>query len=335
MGYNVLNWDGTESAARSAARRGFSRLSIAVLLGGVHSSIQHPASREAGNRAAAAFLSVFDNETDEGRRGTARLLSAACGPASAWLTALQGAPSTRLGDEDFVYAARHLLGLGAPMDIADSACFCGASDAAHPDHAMACKLCAGMITLRHDDLVSTWRRIIRRSGCATSAEPPYRNLQAHGRFNEAVGLRRGDILAVLPSKMTVLDCVVTHPAAASLATAASKRAGAAAAKAEQGKRREFQEFGDGAGYDFVPLAVESFGRLGLAASRFLSALGDVAESRGAEVSKARFVRHARQELSCALVRGNGRVYRKHAMQLARAAGVQFTPGLDQADDSLG
>ena len=113
------------------------------------------------------------------------------------------------------------------------------------------------------------------------------------------------------------------------------RARAAAAKAEREKRREFEEFGDGAGYVFVPLAAESFGRLGLSASRFLSTLGDIAQARAADVSKARFVRHARQELSCALVRGNGRVYSKYMMQYARAAGVQFLPGLDEPQDGLG
>ena len=54
----------------------------------------------------------------------------------------------------------------------------------------------------------------------------------------------------------------------------------------------------------MPLAMESYGRLGREASRFLSDLGDIAASDG-RLRKAAFVRSVRQELSCALCRGNG------------------------------
>ena len=117
--------------------------------------------------------------------------------------------------------------------------------------------------------------------------------------------------------------------------ATHKKPGVAAARAEQDKRRDFEKFGDGADFDFVPLASESFGRLGLGASRFLSALGDIAEGRAFGVSKERFVRHARQELSCALVRGNALVYGRFMMQFARITGKQFTLGLDHPVDTLG
>ena len=67
-----------------------------------------------------------------------------------------------------------------------------------------------------------------------------------------------------------MDRVITHPAAASYARGASRQAGFAAAKAETNKRRAFELFGDGAGYEFLLLAGESFGRLGKDASRFLN-----------------------------------------------------------------
>ena len=56
-------------------------------------------------------------------------------------------------------------------------------------------------------------------------------------------------------------------------TDAAVTPGSAAEKAERRKRRSFEEFGEGSAYDLVPLAIESYGRLGLAASRFLSELG--------------------------------------------------------------
>ena len=148
-------------------------------------------------------------------------------------------------------------------------------------------------------------------------------------------MRRGDILAVMPSgRVVVLDCVVTHPAAATYARAASRTPGSAALRAEHSKRQEFQQFGDGAGYEFVPLAMESFGRLGQAASRYLSELGDIAAA-GGRVSKSSFVRSARQELSCALCRGNGRMYFEATFNIARAAGRSFMPGCEVPVDEAG
>jgi hypothetical protein len=297
--------------------------------------VQHRVSRVVGDRAGASFLAKFDTSTDQGRRGAARMLSVASGPSSGWITALPGAPSTRLSDGDFVLAGRHLFGLGVATTVAAQPCQCGVTDAEHCDHAMVCKLTAGMATLRHDIWASAWRRAIRRAGCATSAEPSYSNLVAPSQRGGAAGLKRGDILAILPGgRIAVLDCVVTHPAAATYAQRASQEAGSAAALAETRKRQAFERFGDGAGYEFVPLAVESFGRLGKDAARFLNDLGDVAAADGC-ASKEAFVRTVRQELSCALCRGNARMYDRSLISVARGVGRGFSPGLDTAVDEAG
>ena len=123
------------------------------------SQVQHRVSRVVGDREGASFLAAFDTSIDEGRRGAARMLSAASGPSSGWVTALPGAPSTRLSEADFVLAGRHLLGLGTATTIATQPCPCGARDAEHSDHAMACKQTAGMATLRHNIWASAWRRV--------------------------------------------------------------------------------------------------------------------------------------------------------------------------------
>ena len=99
------------------------------------------------------------------------------------------------------------------------------------------------------------------------------------------------------------------------------------------KLREFRLHGDGAGYDFVPLATETFGRLGKAAARFLSDLGEFAAGDG-RASKAAFVRSARATLGCALCRGNGGVYRSSLSAVARAVGRQFVPGCDVPVDEV-
>ena len=56
---------------------------------------------------------------------------------------------------------------------------------------------------------------------------------------------------------------------------------------------------DGARFVFVPLAIESFGRHGKQAMRFLSETGDMVAQGG--WSKRTFMRQIRAELSCALV----------------------------------
>lgn len=332
----VAVWQRVFDAAAEACGWEQSARDLSVALAeGILPGVQSAVSRVVGDREGEAFRASCDLTSDAGSRDAARLLSAAAGPASAWLTALPGASTTRLCDADFVSAGRHLLGLGVPVRVSAPPCLCGAGDAGRPDHAMVCKQTAGMATLRHDIWASAWRRAIRRAGCATSAEPAYSSLIARGQAGGAAGLRRGDILAVMPEgRVVVLDCVVTHPAAASYVRAASRTAGATVLRAEQMKRRSFDSLGQGVGYDFVPLAVESFGRLGLEASRFLSDLGDVAAA-GGTASKAAFVRSVRQELSCALCRGNGRMYNKYMFSFAQNVGRQFMPGCDLPLDEAG
>ena len=84
---------------------------------------------------------------------------------------------------------------------------------------------------------------------------------------------------------------------------------------------------DAGQYDFVPFAVESYGRLGASAQSFLKQLGAVAAADG-KISQAAFVRSAYREVSCALQRGLGRMYGRSLFNIARASGRQFMPGLD-------
>ena len=143
------------------------------------------------------------------------------------------------------------------------------------------------------------------------------------------GQRRGDILVVLPSgKISVVDVVVTHPAQQALVSQASTRTGHAAARAEAGKVARFRALGQDAGqYDFVPFALESYGRLGASAQSFLKELGSVASSRG-NISQSAFVRSAYREVSVALQRGLGLMYGRALFNVARSSGRQLMPGSD-------
>ena len=151
---------------------------------------------------------------------------------------------------------------------------------------------------------------------------------SRGPRADDAGQRRGDILTVLPDgRIIIVDVVVTHPAAPTYVQAAAREDGATAKRAEDDKRREFRRFADGAQYEFVPFALESFGRLGKDARSFLSLMGDVAAADG-RVSKAAFVSTAHRELSCALQRGNGLMYTRSLFNIARAGGRQFLPGCE-------
>jgi hypothetical protein len=226
-----------------------------------------------------------------------------------------------------VMAGRHRLGLGVPSRLPMPPCTCGEGLAAAADHAMACKLNAGWATMRHDNWISVWRRVLSAAGLVSCLEPLYHLLfAASDALGAAAGQRRGDLLTVLPDgRVLVLDCVVTHPAAATYVQEASRTTGSAAAGAERRKRQQVRAFADGSAFEFTPLACESYGRLGLEASRFLSELGDIVESSG-RGSKAAFVRNARTELSVALCRGNSRMYYSSLSLVAQRVGRGCRPG---------
>ena len=80
-------------------------------------------------------------------------------------------------------------------------------------------------------------------------------------------------------------------------------------------------------HTFVPLAMESYGRLGKEAARFLGKLGDIAAQED-RVTKAAFVRTAHRRISCAIVRGNASVYEDVAARIVQAGGHAFVPGSD-------
>ena len=185
-----------------------------------------------------------------------------------------------------------------------------------------------MTQMRHDDMASVVRRVTCRAGCPYSMEPNLRHMRAQGRLCGNEGMHRGDILVFLPNGgISIVDVVVTHPANRSAVGSACSRTGAAAKAVEDGKKREYRKYANAGQYSFVPFVVESFGRLGASAQRFLKMLGEVASSQGM-VSQSAFVRSAYREISCDLVRGNGLMYGRSLFNVARASGRSFLPGCD-------
>jgi hypothetical protein len=136
-------------------------------------------------------------------------------------------------------------------------------------------------------------------------------------------------MVVMPdARIIVADAVVTHPAAATFRTAAARTSRSAAEKAAAAKRASFAELSAGGnGYRFVPLAVKTYGTLGHEAAKCLSELGDAVAADG-RVSKEKYVRGMRQELSCALARCVALGYHRALGRVAQCVGSHFQAGSD-------
>ena len=81
---------------------------------------------------------------------------------------------------------------------------------------------------------------------------------------------------------------------------------------------------DPRGHRFVPLVVESYGRLGTQAMRFLNELATQAGLAG--VDTAAFTTNALRQLSAALCRGNEAVYRAGSGMSISRTGTGFMQG---------
>ena len=135
----------------------------------------------------------------------------------------------------------------------------------------------------------------------------------------------GDILAMLPRRLTVADVSILHPRADTYVQAAATTAGAAAKVRDDQKYRKYYPAGS-AVYRMVPRSYESYVHLGQPASQLLNELAILASSSEA-VGKAQFVESALRELSVTLCRGNHRIVAAYAAPDARMTGSALIPGL--------
>ena len=84
---------------------------------------------------------------------------------------------------------------------------------------------------------------------------------------------------------------------------------------KKNKEDEYRRDIDGGAYEWVPVVMESGGRLGKGSMRVLNKLATIAaESDGVE--KHVFVRRAQEALSVARVRGNGYVWKQGLQAMA-------------------
>jgi hypothetical protein len=118
----------------------------------------------------------------------------------------------------------------------------------------------------------------------------------------------------------------SYPADASFAGGAARTPGFAAAAQDASKRRAYRQVSSA--LPFVPMSVESFGRLGAPVLPLLGDLADQAvQAGGPGPSRTAFILGALRELSVALRRGNVSLCRSGAYVVMRAAGRTPMRGL--------
>jgi hypothetical protein len=110
---------------------------------------------------------------------------------------------------------------------------------------------------------------------------------------------------------------------------AATTAGAAAPHQDQQKRTAYARV-EPHGYSFVPLFVETYGRLGQTAMKLLHLLHEAAGPEG--ITCASFVNGALSEVSVGLYRGNFLSYRTFVGMLATSSGASFRAGLSVPRD---
>jgi hypothetical protein len=188
-------------------------------------------------------------------------------------------------------------------------------------------------TSRRDFVTTSWRRIAAQAGVHTTAEPPSPGPGAPSRSPDPLDVppplrleAQENVVFVFPRRLVVGDVSVIHPAAASFAGGAARAPGFASAARDASKRRAYWQVSSA--LPFVPMSVESFGRLGAPALTLLEDLADQAvQAGGPGLSRAFFISGALRELSVALCRDNASLCRSGAYVAKRAAGRTLMRGL--------
>ena len=156
--------------------------------------------------------------------------------------------------------------------------------------------------LRHDEFVDVVRRALRRGGVPSTKEPGLAVLHPRAAGPRPPAGARGDLLFSLEGEQCVGDVTVVHPGAITYCRVAATTDGGAAAVRDADKSSQYRRYGAGC-YRFIPLTVETFGRLG---KPFMDLVTDVA-SRATQhgngtFTREQFVTGVLRELSVCLCR---------------------------------
>jgi len=235
-----------------------------------------------------ALKNVWSAATNQA--GIARLTAAAARHSGAFLQALPcSSVGTRLDDSHLRIAIA--LRLGASV-CAPHTCICGESVDSSGVHGLSCRKSAGRHT-RHGSLNDLVKKALASAEVPSRLEPPSL-FRSDGR--------RPDGMSMIPWKQgrcLVWDVTCPDTLAKSHLNVAGSTAGAVASEAEAHKRAKYSAISQT--HYFVPIAIETFGALGVEAEAFLNDLG----GRIVAVTKERRAKEFLiQRLSVAVQRGN-------------------------------
>jgi hypothetical protein len=151
---------------------------------------------------------------------------------------------------------------------------------------------------------------------------------------QPMGLRpptgaRRDLLFSLEGQQCVGDVSVIHPGASTYCAVAAKTDGGAATRQDADETALYRGYGAGC-YRFVPLTVETFGRLGKPLMKLITDVSDQATQHGnGAFTREQFVTGVLRELSVCLCRCNASLERAVSGCFMRVSGGSYSPGLDQ------
>ncbi|XP_055345959.1 uncharacterized protein LOC129593591 [Paramacrobiotus metropolitanus] len=221
----------------------------------------------------------------------ARLLAVEQPESGKWLNALP-VPSlgTLMSDESFRVAVG--LRIGAPICNPHLCIDCRLPVDEYGHHGLSCKNSAGRF-IRHSSLNEVIRRSLVTANTPAVLEP---------RGTSDVNDRRPDGVSQLPwrnGRRLAWDVTCVDTVALSNVVSSSIKAGEAARKAEDEKRRKYEYMAHE--YEFAPLAFETFGVSSPACMKFLRELGARLKNATGERRSFEFLL---QRLSIEIQRGN-------------------------------
>ena len=220
----------------------------------------------------------------------ARLLSAATPESGAWMQALPSASLGTLLDNNTVRITI-VLRVGADV-CSEHLCKCGAQADSKGYQFLTCRFSAGRLP-RHTALNEIVRRALQSAGVPALLEP-------HG-INRGDG-KRPDGMTIFPftkGQCLVWDATCVNTYADSHLASAVIQAGAAAADAEEEKRRKYSELCQR--FRFEPVAFETSGSCGPSTRKLLQEIG---AQVSAVTGERRETEWLLQRCSIAVIRGN-------------------------------
>jgi hypothetical protein len=221
----------------------------------------------------------------------ARLLASSSPGSGAWLQAFPCANlGLRLGKDELRVAVG--LRLGVPL-VRAHRCRCGTEVDVRGLHGLSCRRSAGRHR-RHALANDVILRAVRSANIHAELEPP-RLLRGDGKRPDGATLDPWS-----GGRYLVWDFTCPDTLAPSHVTQSSSLASSVAQDAEQRKCTKYRELASG-DYIFTPVAIETLGSWGPAASSFCDELGARLARESGDLRSAAFLR---QRLALAVQRGN-------------------------------